>query len=200
MDRYDTYTDPAPETVRGVFETSLRILAPVAPHIAEELWSDLGHEQFVLEADWPTFDGDLDELTLERKLVEEPREDIRQIIDVADITDSETIEIVVAPKWKFEAHSIAREFDGDNLVGEIMRRETFRTHDDAPSVAKDLQADQYSLNSQLHPEREATVLEQASWLIEQEFDATVTIRLGDDVDDRNAKHAEPGRSAIQITE
>lgn len=144
---------------------------------------------------------DFEELSFNTALRE-----IQELLSLVDRYDTytdpapETIDIIVTPEWKFEAHSLARTFDSDNLVGEIMRRETFRNHDDASSFAKDLQAVRHSLTTQHQPEREATVLEQASWLIEQEFDATVTIQAGDEVDNQDAKHAEPGRPAIQITE
>jgi leucyl-tRNA synthetase len=34
----------------------IRILAPFAPHIAEELWQILGHENSITKADWPAYD------------------------------------------------------------------------------------------------------------------------------------------------
>jgi len=34
----------------------VRLLAPFAPHIAEELWHRLGHEDSVAHAAWPTYD------------------------------------------------------------------------------------------------------------------------------------------------
>ncbi len=34
----------------------VRTLCPFAPHMAEELWSRLGHEPFCSHADWPTYD------------------------------------------------------------------------------------------------------------------------------------------------
>jgi len=34
----------------------VQCLAPYAPHVAEELWSVLGHQQSVSESEWPTFD------------------------------------------------------------------------------------------------------------------------------------------------
>ena len=42
-------------------ETYIRLLAPFAPHIAEELWSDYGHEEsvFSAEAGWPKYDENL---------------------------------------------------------------------------------------------------------------------------------------------
>ena len=37
----------------------MRILAPLAPHVAEELWERLGHEPSISFAPWPEFDEDL---------------------------------------------------------------------------------------------------------------------------------------------
>ncbi|MBE3069115.1 MAG: class I tRNA ligase family protein, partial [Planctomycetes bacterium] len=36
-------------------ETTVRLLAPFVPHVAEELWEALGHEPSVLAAGWPEF-------------------------------------------------------------------------------------------------------------------------------------------------
>jgi leucyl-tRNA synthetase len=47
-----TPTDPA---ARFAAETILSLLQPYAPHVAEELWTQLGHER-LWEQPWPTFD------------------------------------------------------------------------------------------------------------------------------------------------
>jgi leucyl-tRNA synthetase len=41
---------------RAWFDAFVRILAPFAPHIGEELWSRLGHRDSVAHAPWPVFD------------------------------------------------------------------------------------------------------------------------------------------------
>ena len=41
---------------RWVATTLVTMLGPLAPHIAEELWSRLGHEPSVADADWPAWD------------------------------------------------------------------------------------------------------------------------------------------------
>lgn len=53
------------ERPREIVETLVLLLAPMAPHIAEELWSKLGHEETLAYAQWPEFDADLakDDLT-----------------------------------------------------------------------------------------------------------------------------------------
>jgi leucyl-tRNA synthetase len=41
---------------RGAIEPLLVLLAPFAPHLAEELWALLGHKTSVLAAQWPAYD------------------------------------------------------------------------------------------------------------------------------------------------
>ena len=41
---------------RAVLEPFTLLLAPYAPHIAEELWSRLGHTESLTYAPWPIFD------------------------------------------------------------------------------------------------------------------------------------------------
>ena len=41
---------------RAVLEPAIVMLAPFAPHIAEELWHLLGHDSSVCDAQWPAFD------------------------------------------------------------------------------------------------------------------------------------------------
>jgi leucyl-tRNA synthetase len=49
----DMMRDPA---FARAAETLLVLLAPMAPHIAEELWRQLGHEESIHRQDWPAFD------------------------------------------------------------------------------------------------------------------------------------------------
>src|SRR6059036_3780801 len=45
--------------VRSAMEPLLVLLAPYAPHLAEELWAALGHERSIFTAAWPTYDEKL---------------------------------------------------------------------------------------------------------------------------------------------
>jgi leucyl-tRNA synthetase len=46
----------ASERPREIVETFVKLLAPFAPHLAEELWSKLGHADTLAYASWPCFD------------------------------------------------------------------------------------------------------------------------------------------------
>lgn len=52
-------------------EGFIKMLAPIAPHIAEELWSILGHEGTITYVEWPTYD--------ESKLVDDEIEVVVQV-------------------------------------------------------------------------------------------------------------------------
>jgi leucyl-tRNA synthetase len=41
---------------REIVETFLKVLGPYAPHLAEELWHRLGHDDLIAHADWPRHD------------------------------------------------------------------------------------------------------------------------------------------------
>jgi leucyl-tRNA synthetase len=53
----DEGADPA--VVREVFELLTLMLAPVAPHVAEEMWEMLGHEGGAWHAAWPQYNAEL---------------------------------------------------------------------------------------------------------------------------------------------
>ena len=195
--QYRERVTPDASTFERGLRVAVRLLAPVVPHVAEECWEALGEEGFVAEADWPVAGDDVD-YAAERRLVENTREDVRHIVDVADIEDPEAIEVVVAPAWKHRALDIAIEAD-DDVVGSVMRDEELRTRGEAAAdYAKDLAANHQSLTDALAPETELAALRRATWLFEREFEADVTIVPADDADESVAKKATPGRPAIQI--
>ncbi|MFN7929126.1 MAG: leucine--tRNA ligase [Blastocatellia bacterium] len=45
--------------LKEAIESLVKMLAPYTPHIAEELWTSLGHNDFVVIAEWPAFDAEL---------------------------------------------------------------------------------------------------------------------------------------------
>ena len=41
---------------RAAFETVVQMIGPLMPHIAEELWQNLGHTTLLVDAAWPSYD------------------------------------------------------------------------------------------------------------------------------------------------
>jgi leucyl-tRNA synthetase len=72
---------------RAEVEPLVQLVAPFAPHIAEELWEHLGHESGVFESRWPSFDPALatvDEIELVVQVNGKVRGKIRVARDIAE--------------------------------------------------------------------------------------------------------------------
>jgi len=76
---------------REALEAAILLLAPIVPHIAQSLWSALGHSDIPLNAPWPT----LDESALTRSTVEvvvQVNGKVRAKLDAAIDAPKETLE------------------------------------------------------------------------------------------------------------
>ncbi len=93
---------------RDEFETLLLLLNPVAPHITEELWQIMGHEDRVYQQSWPEYD--------EAKTVED-------VVEVAVQVNGKmrgTISLA-ADATQEEAVEAAKEMLGRRLTGTVVK-------------------------------------------------------------------------------
>ena len=176
-----------------------RFVAPLAPYLGEELWNLLDTEGMVVEASWPAVREAVADYGLERRLVERTLDDVRDITEVVDIDDPETIEIVAAEPWKYRAYEHVRSADpGDAVVGSALDDEAVGDHGDrAADYLGNLASQAGALEPVLDADRELEVLEDAAWLFADEFGADVRVRQATPEDDLAAK-ADPSKPAIQI--
>jgi len=200
LEAYDEHVD---EVDTATFERGLRAvvvaLSPVAPHVAEELWDGMGDGGLVAETDWPETEAP-GRYGKERRLVENTREDVREIRDVAGIENPQKVRVVVAPEWKHRALELALGVEGDgDVIGTIMSEDEVRQHgDDAADYGGFLAKNHRSLEAELGPEREKKTLERARWLFEKEFDAEVVVEGAEESESERAPKARPGKPAIEI--
>ncbi|WP_254272827.1 leucine--tRNA ligase [Haloarcula marina] len=198
--RYASYDRPYKFAYSRALRVLAKLVAPIAPYLAEELWLLLEEDGLVVTAAWPESLRDVAEFRIERQLVRTTLDDVRDITEVVDIEDPDEIDIVVAADWKYRAYEVARAADpGDAIVGEIMSDESIQAHGDA---AADYAADLADRGAGLEPivdgDRELDVLSQATWLFEEEFGADVTVRRADGEGDLSKK-ARPNKPAIHIS-
>ena len=94
---------------REYVEGFVKMIAPVAPHIGEELWSKLGYNETITYASWPTFD--------ESKLVEDEVEIVVQVMGKvrAKLTMSKDAS-------KEEMEQLALEAIQDQIEGKTVRK------------------------------------------------------------------------------
>ena len=59
VSRFDPNEENDTPVLRESIETIIRLLYPMAPHISEELWHELGYEETLVDKEWITWDKDL---------------------------------------------------------------------------------------------------------------------------------------------
>jgi leucyl-tRNA synthetase len=85
--RYKTVGGGNPAVMRELIETLLKLLAPMAPYIAEEQWHRLGHEGSIHKESWPRYDQALateDETTMVVQVNGKVRDTIKVPLDVTE--------------------------------------------------------------------------------------------------------------------
>ena len=78
------------------YELLITLLSPFAPHIAEELWNRLGHQESIFKEKWPEYDAELikdDQIELVIQINGKVRDRIKV---AADISENEAKELALA--------------------------------------------------------------------------------------------------------
>ena len=93
---------------KSAMETFVLLLAPYAPHLAEELWSVLGHTKSLAYETWPQFDPDLAkkdmvEIPIQimgkvRAKIEVPADTDQQALEQAALADAKVQELLAGKK------------------------------------------------------------------------------------------------------
>jgi leucyl-tRNA synthetase len=93
--------------------TLVRLVGPFAPHMASELWQQLGHESLLEEAGWPTWD---DALIVEETMtiIVQVNGKLRAKLDLPTDTDGEAI------KQQALAHDNVTKFIGDKKPAKVI--------------------------------------------------------------------------------
>ncbi|KKR21130.1 MAG: Leucyl-tRNA synthetase [Candidatus Moranbacteria bacterium GW2011_GWA2_39_41] len=90
------------------YELLVTILAPFAPHMAEEIWNNLGHTESIFVSSWPAYDP---ELIKDEKinLVVQVNGKVRDTIEVeADIAEDEAKKVALESE-KVKAYVVGKE-------------------------------------------------------------------------------------------
>jgi leucyl-tRNA synthetase len=91
--------------LRKVLETRTRMLAPLAPHTSEEIWSRIGNKGFVVQADWPEESENQKDPAADRAeaLIRQVLDDTSEILRATGITPKR-IAYYTAADWKWQVY------------------------------------------------------------------------------------------------
>ena len=210
VNRYLQRSDIPKQEVNGtmayVCDIWVRLVAPMTPHVSEELWSVMNGESFVSFAPWPKADASLIDAAVEKSLevVQSTLSDIREISKLLKGKKAETAHLYVAPQWMFAAMDSIHESDVTLKISDIMKhlmsQDRFRKHGKqvksiVDRIAKENGLWVYSASA----EAELEALEDSREYMNSELGIEMKIHTAEssDYDPQNkARFALPGRVSI----
>jgi leucyl-tRNA synthetase len=203
------------ETVARSVRAWVRMMAPITPHIAEEMWAGLGEKGFVSIAPYP----EADELPsnpmaeASENYLEEVMTDINEILKVTGISPRK-IFVYTTPQWKRDILTIGLELAASKqlsipgLTKAVMGRDDLKRRgkesaDFARKIAEDLMKRSESEIKLLGMEiDEFAYLTDASAFLSKELGCEVTVYKADDSQapdpQKKARAAQPHRPAIYV--
>jgi leucyl-tRNA synthetase len=119
----------------------LKMLAPFAPFLCEELWSLTGETGFISVAKWPTFDEKKIDAAAEEQenLVGDILTDTTNILKATKITPKHIVFYTAAPwKWKVYLKILEKTLAGEAKINELMK--DFAADKDLKPHMKDIAA------------------------------------------------------------
>ena len=200
-----------------VLDAQVRMLAPVTPHICEELWEKIGGKGFISAATWPAPDSAKIDTRAEESetLVSATFQDTLDIIKATGITPKKTY-YYTAAAWKWRAYStalkkaISTKVIQSELMKELMKDNEMKRQSKSLAKFVGRVIDEVNRTSaekkqkQLHVGtiNESQILTEAEAFFRRELNAEVHIYSEDDpkrYDPKNrAQSAKPYRPAIYI--
>jgi len=202
---------------KQVLDSQTRMLAPVAPHVCEELWETMGHETFISQSPWPTTDGTLKDVIAEENeaLITNILEDTLSIIK-ATRTKLKKINYYTAAQWKWTTYLKALEKSLSSgvlqrdLMKDLMRNPDLRSK--AEEVARftgqtvteisRMSEETKQKQNQIGLLNESQTLNEAKDFLEKQLKAKICIYSEEDSNRHDPKNraqlAKPYRPAIFI--
>jgi leucyl-tRNA synthetase len=208
---------PNKEALNEALSIWVRLLAPFAPHLSEEVWEKMGGSGWVVKAPWPSLDPNRVDQRAEEaeKVVRESIEDTSNLLRAIKIKPRKVC-YYLASDWKWQVYLRALEkaeagrLDAGELIRELLSDPSLKSKakEIAPFAGKiavqaaRMPSDQRKLRLQLKKVDEIDILRDARKLCSQQFSVDVEVYSEDDLDRYDPKGrsmlAQPYRPAIFI--
>jgi len=201
-------------TLYQVLHTRVRMLAPIIPHVCEELWSLMGEEGFVSLARWP--EPDESKINIRAELTEDyimkVIEDTGKIFEILKVKPSK-IYYYTTHKWRQRMFLKILEMIGrgvkskSDIIRELLKDSVFKEHvkDISRLVDRMMDIALTTINREAvikNPIDEYKILSEACKFLEKEFGCEVRVYRADDAEkydpQNKAEQAIPFRPAIYV--
>ncbi|MBD3361690.1 leucine--tRNA ligase [Candidatus Woesearchaeota archaeon] len=189
-----------------IAEPWTKMLAPLIPHIAEELWNKMNKKGFVSTEKWPEADKNKIDLKAETAeiTVHNTLSDINHVIKLTKNTKPKKIKLFIAAPWKYKFVKKLREIlKQTRKMPEIMKQiltEELKPHakNITKMIPKFIKDPSKLPEHELDQEAEINSIEEAQERIEQEYKAPIEIIPENESKENKAKNAMPGKPAILL--
>ena len=187
-----------------IVERWIKSLAPVVPHIAEELWERIGNKEFISNAEWPKYNETLIDASLEKieEVISNVRLDILKIKELAKLEKVSKVKMFVSPDWKWKALAMIKDAcDGKPDFGLAMK--TLMANDEMKAHGKEVQPflkavmNRFGELQDLEKFDEVAVLTEAKIALAKEF-GEIEIVKAESSSEAKAKNAFPGKPALLV--
>jgi leucyl-tRNA synthetase len=181
-------------------EALVLLLAPICPHIGEELWEGLGHKQFVSTTTWPSFDEKKINLELEAEddFVEKVREDLLALKKLIKF-EPKKLTLIISQEWKYAFFATLKtEMEKTRDMKSLITACMIKGHekDIAPMVASVLKDPAKMPAFVLSQDKEMRALKDAAKKLSEEFGLDMHVEKAENSKEAKAGAALPGKPAI----
>jgi len=203
------------ETIEIALSSWFRMMAPITPHAAEELWESSGGEGFVSLAPFPDHDPALADGPAEEseRYLQDVMSDVNEILRVTGISPKRVV-VYTTPEWRERVQRLALSMRRDgslsvpSLTKAVMADEGLRRLGKPASEFARKAAEDVMKRSQNELDRlsveldELDVLRSASSFLSRELGCEVSVYSADDAGKHDpqskSKAASPRRPAIYV--
>src|SRR3990167_4548241 len=193
-----------PKVYGTVVEHVALLLAPFAPHTAEELWERLSNTGFISLASWPKADlKKIDEKAEQLdRFASQTRQDIKVVAELLKVQGDAHITIFVAAKWKYPCMAaLKKKLAETRQPGELIKAAMDRQHgkEVASLVAKCLKDPAKIPEVVLDQKLEADILKMNIDTLGGNLKvSSIEVVAEEDSKEAKASLAMPGKAAILI--
>jgi leucyl-tRNA synthetase len=179
-----------------VIKDWIKLVSPVAPHMAEELWEMLGEKGFVSLEKWPDYDETKIKPAVEaaEEFVNNVVLDIQEIKRLSKIAKPKKITLFIAPYWKHEVYDAI-------LLGTEMKdiiRNYKGKEKEVADYCKRLMKKRPTEEIFLKSDDEFCILGNFKDFLEKEFGCEIEIVKAEDTNHPKALVADTGKPGIMV--
>ncbi len=208
LKRYVNRSEPNGMVLKDYITSVVLMMAPTAPHIAEEIWHMLGNESFVSTEKWPTFDESMisDRIEAEEQLLDSIISDAKQLMAMMRKSgkDPKAITLIVAEEWKRQiGNALHKERNIKKVIDMVNGAKPEIDVPDREKAMKYIQQLAKKMNSISYSEptqdEEFGLLTEAGQYLSESLGIDVTLEKESVSKSQRAQNSAPQRPAIDIS-